>query len=212
MTNSASASLHQLSSNQFLHPTPPSFPSPARADGKTCHRHLHHPSLQAILCTQMSHRLEDSHFYSWEWLILRGKQWSLMKKRERNDPPAWHIPFLHKSDFMALSHAALLQAQTAGFILVHYRYLHKSQALLGWEFMQEISSFRVLPLLFTSWRDEWQPWKPCFWSLTMRGVYVSTLRYRLLVKSSKTHGLNLQVSLKNSCGFQEIQGFTLCPL
>lgn len=61
--------LHQLSSSRFLHPPPPSFPSPSRADGKTCLRHLHHPSLQAILCTQMSHRLEDSHFYSWEWLI-----------------------------------------------------------------------------------------------------------------------------------------------
>lgn len=69
MTNSASASPPPAQLSQFLHPTPPALPSPSRADGKTCLRHLHHPSLQAVLCTQMSHRLEDSHFYSWEWLI-----------------------------------------------------------------------------------------------------------------------------------------------
>lgn len=51
--------------------------------------------------------------------------------------PARHISFLHKSYFMALSHTVLLQTQTAGFILVYYRHLHMSQALLGLGFIYE---------------------------------------------------------------------------
>lgn len=116
------------------------------------------PHCSAILCT---------HKWVTDWRILIFTPESdLSREAEREAakpdeevrkewPPAWHIPSLHKSDFMALSHAALLQAQTAGIISVHYRHPHKSQALPGWEFMQEMGSFRILPLLYLSLLKRW---------------------------------------------------------
>lgn len=95
-------------------------------------------------------------------------------RKER--PPTWHIPFLHNSDFMALSHTELLQAQTAGYISVHYRHLHMSQALLGWGFMQEIGSFRILSLLYISLLRRWMTaLKPLFLVINYEGsVGIST--------------------------------------
>lgn len=161
----------------------------------------------------MSHRLEDSHFLLLRATYLgkqRGKEAVKPDEEVRKEwPPAWHIPSLHKSDFMALSHAALVQAQTAGFILVHYRHLHKSQALLGWEFMQEIGFFRILPLLYISLLKRWMTaLKPSFLVINSEGsvgIWDTDFKWR----ARKTHGWNLQVSLKNSCGFQESQGFSL---
>lgn len=144
MTNSVSASPARASSSiHHLHHSP----SPRGADEKTCLRPPKQPSLQAILCTRIIHRLQDSHFYSWEWLILESKERSNVKRMTLS--PTLYFPS------QGLFHGFFAQCTfpaTAGFISVYYGYLRMSQDLLGLVFIYkiEIDYFSILPLLHIS--------------------------------------------------------------
>lgn len=105
MTNSVSASPARASSSiHHVHHSP----SPRGVDEKTCLRPPKQPSLQAILCTRIIHRLQDSHFYSWEWLILESKERSNVKRMTLS--PTLYFPSqgLFHGYFL---HSALFQPQ-----------------------------------------------------------------------------------------------------
>lgn len=154
MTNSESASPPPAR----LEPVPPSNTSILPQSQQSWWKDLPQAPPPPLIAGNIMHS-NESQTGGFSFLLLRATYLGKQRGKEAVEPdeevrkewpPAWHIPSLHKSDFMALSHAALLQAQTAGFISVHYRHLHKSQALLGWEFMQEITFLKILPLLYIS--------------------------------------------------------------
>lgn len=131
MTNSVSASPARASSSiHHLHHSP----SPRGADEKTCLRPPKQPSLQAILCTRIIHREQDSHFYSWEWLILESKERSTVKRMTLS--PTLYFPS------QGLFHGFFCTVHFSSHSRIHLsvlrKYLHMSQGLLGLVFIYKI--------------------------------------------------------------------------